>query len=128
MIYSGSESSSEFFESRNRIQAKIPDLCGSRSIPCHLSIFGNCEQNHLKFNHKEESVNYLPFSISYYSPTVHKVQNSHRNYIFSWIRNNNSGTGSRQKFRIHNTGKKKASTFIHIEYLQVWMNSPGFKT
>ena len=29
-----------------------------------------------KFNQKEESTNYLPFSISYYNPTVHTVQNS----------------------------------------------------
>ena len=47
-----------------------------------VSIFGNCKQNHLKFNRKEESINYLPFSISYYSPTAHKVQNSKRNHIF----------------------------------------------
>ena len=50
------------------------------------------KQNHLKFNHKEESINYLPFFISYYSPTVHKVQNSQitflliLSFIFSWIR------------------------------------------
>ena len=65
---------------------------GSGSNPCYLSIFGNCKQNHLKFNHKEESINYLPFFISYYSPTVHKVQNSQItflliwSFIFSWIR------------------------------------------
>ena len=40
MIYSGS--SSEFSEFRIRIQAKVPDPCGSGSNPCYLSIFGNC--------------------------------------------------------------------------------------
>ena len=34
------------------------------------------QAKHLKFNQNEESTNYLPFSISYYSPTVHIVQNS----------------------------------------------------
>ena len=69
MIYSesGSGSSSEFSEFR--IQAKILDPCGSGSNPCYLSRFGNWKQNHIKFNHKEESINYLPFSISFYSPT-----------------------------------------------------------
>ena len=80
MIYSGSGSSSEFSEFRIRIQAKIPNPCRSGSNPCYLSLFGNCKQNHLKFNHKDEYVNYLPFSISYYSPTVYKVQNSQRNW------------------------------------------------
>ena len=81
MIYSGPGSSSEFSEFR--IQAKVSDPCGSN--PCYLIIFGNCKQNHLKFNHKEESINYLPFSISYYSSTVHKVQNSKRNNIFIYL-------------------------------------------
>ena len=83
MICSESGSSSEFSEFR--IQAKIPDPCGSGSNPYYLSLFENCKQNHLKFNHKEESINYLPFYISYYSPTVHKVQNSQRNYIFTYL-------------------------------------------
>ena len=58
MIYSGSGSgsSSEFSEFwfRIRIQAKVADPCGSGSNQCYLSIFVNCKQNHLKFNHKEE--------------------------------------------------------------------------
>ena len=83
MINSGSGSSSEF--SDFRIQTKVSDPCGSGSNPCYLSIFENCKQNHLKFNHKEESINYLPFSISYYSPTVHKVQNSKRKNIFIYL-------------------------------------------
>ena len=101
---------------RIRIHAD-PDPCGSRSgsNPRYLSLFGNCKQNHLKFNHNEEAINYLPFSISSFSPTVHKVQNSQRNYIicsfiFSWIRirNINSGSGKSSgsmRIRIHNTGK-----------------------
>ena len=81
----------KFFEFRIRIEAKVPDPCGSgsRSNPCYLSIFGYCKQNHLKFNHKEESINYmyLPFSISYYrySPTIQKVQDSKRNNIFIYL-------------------------------------------
>ena len=39
-----------------------------------VSIFGNCKQNHLKFNRKEESIKNLPFSISYNSPTVSVVE------------------------------------------------------
>ena len=58
MIYFGSGSSSEFSEFRIRIQAKVPDPCGSGSDPGYLNIFGNCKQTHLKFNPKEESINY----------------------------------------------------------------------
>ena len=112
MIYSGS--GSEFSEFRVRIQAKVPGPCGSGSNPCYLSVFRNFKQNSLKFNHKEDStginylpssisyyspivhlkfnnkeestgINYLPFSISYYSPTVHEVQNSKRNNIFIYL-------------------------------------------
>ena len=75
---------------------KVPDPSGSGSNPWYLSIFGNCKQNHLNFNHKEESINYLPFSTSYNSPSVHKVQNSQRNYIFtsalSYLSRSGSGT------------------------------------
>ena len=74
-------------------------------------IFGNYEK-HLKFNQKEESINYLPFSISYYCTVLQYTQSRiHReitvlfifSFIFCWIRiwNNNSGSGSRQKFWIH---------------------------
>ena len=70
---------------------RVPDPCRSGSNPRYLSIFGNCKQYHLKFNHKEKPMNYLPFSISYYSPTV-QVQNSKRNnflficsFMFCWI-------------------------------------------
>ena len=95
-IYSGSGSSSEFSEFRIRIQAKVPDRLGSGSNPCYLSIFGNCNQNHLKFNHKEESIIQLPFSISCYSPTVHKVQNSEKLHFYlsalSYLAGSGSGT------------------------------------
>ena len=48
---------------------------------------------HLKFNQKEEpesyNGNYLPCSISYYSPTIHSIQNSQADssalFIFFWI-------------------------------------------
>ena len=68
------------------------------SNPCYLSLFRNCKQNHLKFNHKEESINYLPFSTSYYSPTKSRIQREITflficSFIFCWI-------------RIHNTAKK----------------------
>ena len=43
------------------------------------------KKTHLKFNQKDEYINYLPFSISYYSPTVHKVQNSQRNNSFIYL-------------------------------------------
>ena len=56
MIYSGS--SYEFFELRIQPILQYP------------SIFGNYFKN-LKFSQKEESTNYLQFSISYCSPAVH---------------------------------------------------------
>ena len=55
MIYSGFGSSYEFLE--------FP-------IPFYLSIFVICKKPHLKTNQQEESINYLPFSISHNSPTV----------------------------------------------------------
>ena len=81
MIYSGS--SFEFSEFR--IKAKVLDPCGSGNNLYFLSIFGK-----LKFNQKEESINYLTFSISYYSPTVHTVQNS-RNVVAHLIARQTSG-------------------------------------
>ena len=89
------------------------------------------EIKHLKSNQKEECTK-LPttyichflFHITVLRPTVHTVQNSRpklRNkicsFFFCWIRNNNSGSVSRQKFRIHadpehclNLLKKKISS------------------
>ena len=89
-----------------------PNLDPDSMYPTHfISVFENCKQNHLKFNHKVEST-YQRFAlfyfIQYYSPTVHKVQNSKRktflficSFILCWIRirNNNIGSGSRRKFR-----------------------------
>ena len=69
----------------------------SGSNPYYLSILENCKHSHLKFNHKEESINYLPFTISFYSPTVRTVQNSQRNNTslsyFAWY----------MRIRIHKT-------------------------
>ena len=58
---------------RIRIQAKVPDPCGSGSNPCYLSIFGNCKQNHLKFNHKETST-YQVFAIFYFTLQSYSTQ------------------------------------------------------
>ena len=120
MIYSGSGSEFSEFRICIRIQAQVPDLCesGSESNPCYLitGIFGICKQNHLKFNHKEESINYLPFSISYYSPTVHKVQNSKRNNIFLYL-----------LFHIlldPDPGKSSESMRIRIHNTAWWPSSP----
>ena len=44
IIYSGSGSSFEFLEFRIRIQAKVPDPCGSGSDPYYLSTFGNSKK------------------------------------------------------------------------------------
>ena len=52
----------------------IPDPDPGLNFPSSgsmfVSIFGNSKKKHLKFNQRGESINYLPFSISYYSPTV----------------------------------------------------------
>ena len=76
------------------------------------------KKTHLKFNQREESTNYLPFSISYFSPTVLTTHSpeftglkleiiSLINLLFHFclIRNNNSESRSWQKFwiRIRNT-------------------------
>ena len=102
----------EFFEFR--IQVKVSGFNSYYEV----GIFGNYKKTHLKFNQKEESTGtkYLPFSISYYSTLSTVLQHTQsrirrpkmRNKIFiyllfhfCWIQNNNSGSGSRQKFRIH---------------------------
>ena len=74
-------------------------------------------KKHLKFNQKEESTNYLPFSsyntvLQYTQSRIHRPKMRNKIlftcfFIFCWIRiriwNNNSGSRSisRQKFRIH---------------------------
>ena len=94
-----------------RIQVKVS---GSNS---YYEVYLEIIKKHLKFNQKEESTGtkYLPFSISYYSTLSTVLQHTQsricrpkmRNKIFiyllfhfCWIQNNNSGSGSRQKFRI----------------------------
>ena len=96
MIYSGSGYRFEFSEFRTQAQlAQVPDPCGSGSNPYYSSIIGN---------QKEESINYLPFSISQYSPTVllYSPEFSGLNFkikvliylLFNscWIRIHNTGT------------------------------------
>ena len=72
MIYSGSGSSYYFSEFRIRIQTSW--------------FKQSWRKKHLKFNQKDELTNYLPFSIAYYSHTVHTVQNSQvLNYKWSFF-------------------------------------------
>ena len=85
---------------------RVPDLCGSGSgsNPCSLSTVYN--KTTLNSNHKEESITYLPFSISYYSPTKSRIPGEITflficSFIFCWIRIRNNNSGSRLKFRIH---------------------------
>ena len=67
MIYPDPDPALNFLSSGSR----------SGSYPYYLSMFRNyLKKTHLKFNQKEESTNYLSFFISYYSPTIHAVQNS----------------------------------------------------
>ena len=102
MIYSGSGSSSEFSKFRIHIQPSSGSMrIRIRIKPCYLSIFRNCKQNHFKFNHKEESIYYLPFSIS--KSRIHREITFLLtcSFIFSWIRIRNNNSGSRQKFWIH---------------------------
>ena len=68
MIYS--VSSVEFSEFRIWIQVRI------WIQPILYKNHWRKKFKHLKFNQKEEFTNYLPFSISKYSSTVHTVQNS----------------------------------------------------
>ena len=68
MIYSGSGFSFEFSEFR--IHAD-PDSTYNKKV--HLELMKKHTLNSIK---KKNLNNYLPFSISYYSPTVQTVQNS----------------------------------------------------
>ena len=107
MIYSGSQSSFEFSEIL--IKAKNPDPCGSN--PYYLSIVFLEIMKKFTFNQKEESTgtNYLQFFLFhttvllYTQSRIHrpKMRNKISLFIFCRIRNNNSGSGSRQKFLIH---------------------------
>ena len=113
MINSGSGSCSEFSEFR--IHAD-PDPCRSRSDPCYLSIFGNCKQTTLNSIIKKNLSTichflcHFLFHTSVLQYTKPRIRREIRilitgicSFMFCWIqiRNNNSGSGSRQKFRIH---------------------------
>ena len=100
MIYSGSGSSSEFSEFRIPIQAKVPDSCGSGSNPCYLIIFGNCKQNHLKFNRNEESINYLPFYIILHSYSTQRPEFTEKLHFYLSAFSYLAGSGS-MRIRIH---------------------------
>ena len=101
---------------RIRIQLwifRVPDPDpgkSSGSNPCYLSIFGNCKQNHLKFNHKKNlsTICHFLFHTTVLQHTKSGIQREITFsficfFIFCWIRirNNNFESGSRQKFRIH---------------------------
>ena len=76
----------------------IPDPDPALNFPSSgfwLSIFRN-NKKHLKFNQKDESNIYLPFSISYYSPTAQKVQNS-QFYLFALTLFAGSGSATLEK-------------------------------
>ena len=78
---------------------------GSGSKPCYFSTskFRNYRK-HLKFNHKEESISYLPFSISYYSPRSYSTQSpelKEKQLFYLSALSCFAGSESRQKFRIH---------------------------
>ena len=73
MIYFGSGSSLEFSEFRIRIQAKVLDPDPNYNNYVYSEII----QKHTLTSIKKKNLdNYLPFSISYYNPTVQTVQNS----------------------------------------------------
>ena len=63
-MYSGSGSGYKFLEFRIRIQPLSSEHIWKLFL-----------KTHLKFILKEESTNYLPFSISYYTPTVQTYSN-----------------------------------------------------
>ena len=74
MIYSGSGSSFEFSEFR--IQAKVPDPIRIQPILIKCPYLELIQKHTLNSIKKKNLDNYLPFSISYYSPTAQTVQNS----------------------------------------------------
>ena len=89
MIYSGSGSSFDFSEFQ--IQANFQIHVDPDTDPTMLVkwVYLEIVKKHLKFNHKEEFINYrYLFAIFIYLP-------------FHILLNNNTGFGSRQKFRIH---------------------------
>ena len=89
---------------RIRIQPgifRVPDPDPSKisgSNPFYFIIFGNFKQNHLKFNYKEESINYLPFAISYYSTQSPEFTDKLHFYLSAL-----SYLAGSMRIRIHNT-------------------------
>ena len=90
---------------RIRIQLRIfrvPDPDPTHTIKAYLEIV----KKHLKFNQKEDSTRYehLPFSISYYCPTVHIQQSRiHRPKIRNTIFIIYLLRSMRIRIHIHNT-------------------------
>ena len=110
MIYSGSGSSSEFSEFRIRIQAKVSDPCGSRSKPCffyvYLEIVNKTTLNLIIKKNLSTICHFLFHTtvLQYKSRIQREITFLFFcSFIFCWIRirNNNSESGSRHKFRIH---------------------------
>ena len=106
MIYSDPDPALNFPSSRSGSRQKFRIHANPDPDPTYIKyVYLEIIKKKLKFNQKEESNLYLPFTISYYcSPTVQKVQNSQLficSFTFCWIRNYNTGSGSIQKFRIH---------------------------
>ena len=95
MIYSGSGSGSSSEFSEFRIQAEVPVPCG------YFEIVNKATLNSII---KKNLINYLPFSISYFNPTLHKVQISKRNtFLFIYLSALSYFAGSmRIRIRIHN--------------------------
>ena len=114
MIYSGSTSGFSKF----RIHAnQDPDT--THVIQVYLEIVNKTTLNSII---KEESINYLPFSISYYSPPVHKVNSKRKKKHFylsagsgTIIPDPDPGYSSgSMRIRIHNTGYYYSNKFIKI--------------
>ena len=108
MIYFGSGSSLEFSEFRIRIQAKVLDPDPNYNNYVYSEII----QKHTLTSIKKKNLdNYLPFSISYYNPTVQTVQNSqfHTYHLSLFagsgtiIPDQGKSSGS-MRIRIHKTG------------------------
>ena len=123
--YSRSGSSFEFSEFR--IQAKVPDPCGSRSnLQYILTKYIYKELKNLKFIQyiKKESNIYLPFSISYYSTYFSTKSPEFTvlficSFAFFWIQIQNYNSGSRNI--IPDPGKSSGSMRIRIRNTVITM-------
>ena len=108
MIYSGSGSSYEFLKFRIGIQFRIWIQFWIWIQPILFKhIWRLLKKTHLKFNHqKEEFTNYLPISVSYYSPTVHTVQKIFIYLLFQFLLHPEPGKSSgSMRVRIQNTAQ-----------------------